>query len=87
MLKRDGKVYTVVVENTKITPYSLLLNRKIMPDSIVYTDYYRSYNILDVSESNHFRINHSTHFSESKNHINGIENFCNQAKERSENIT
>ncbi|MDW0438190.1 transposase [Mannheimia haemolytica] len=35
---------------------------------------------LDVSEFNHFRINHSTHFAENQNHINGIENFGSQAK-------
>ncbi|MDW0429986.1 transposase [Mannheimia haemolytica] len=29
---------------------------------------------------NHFRINHSTHFAENQNHINGIENFGSQAK-------
>ncbi|MDW0546283.1 transposase, partial [Mannheimia haemolytica] len=27
-----------------------------------------------------FRINHSTHFAENQNHINGIENFGSQAK-------
>ena len=27
-----------------------------------------------------FRINHSTHFAERQNHINGIENFWNRAK-------
>ncbi|MGC6406602.1 transposase [Bisgaard Taxon 45] len=47
---------------------------------IVYTDFYRSYDVLDVSEFNHFRINHSTHFAEKQNHINGIENFWNQVK-------
>ena len=34
----------------------------------------------DVSEFSHLRINHSTHFAERQNHINGIENFWNQAK-------
>ena len=63
----------------KQTPYSLLLKENI-PDSIVYTDCYRSYNALDVSEFHHYRISHSTHFAEQKNHINGIENFWNQAK-------
>ena len=57
----------------KQTPYYLLLKENI-PDSIVYTDCYRSYNALDVSEFYHYRINHSTHFAEQKNHINGIEN-------------
>ncbi|HJN61072.1 MAG TPA: IS1595 family transposase, partial [Alphaproteobacteria bacterium] len=28
----------------------------------------------------HFRINHSTLFADRHNHINGIENFWNQAK-------
>jgi transposase len=39
-----------------------------------------SYNVLDVSSFKHFRINHSKLFSDQKNHINGIENFWNQAK-------
>ena len=36
--------------------------------------------MLDVSEFNHLRINHSIHFADRQNHINGIENFWNQAK-------
>ncbi|MDW0462260.1 transposase [Mannheimia haemolytica] len=35
---------------------------------------------LDVSEFHHERINHSELFAEKQNHINGIENFWNQAK-------
>lgn len=31
--------------------------------------------------SNHYRINHSKLFADQKNHINGIENFWNQAKQ------
>ncbi|WP_043896305.1 IS1595 family transposase [Glaesserella parasuis] len=65
LLKRDGKVYTVVVPNSICD---------------TFTDFYRSYDVLDVSEFNHFRINHSTHFAEKQNHVNGIENFGNQAK-------
>ena len=57
-----------------------IIREKVKPDSIVYTDTYRSYDVLDVSEFSHFRINHSTHFAEGRNHINGIENFWNQAK-------
>ena len=81
ILKRKGKVYTKVIDNTKTETLMPIIRRKIVPDSIVYTDCYRSYNALDVSEFHHFRINHSTHFGEQKfNHINGIENFWNQAK-------
>lgn len=51
-----------------------------MPDSIVYTDTYSSYNVLDISEFKHYRINHSHLFSDNYNHIYVIENFWNQAK-------
>lgn len=81
LLKRHGKVYTKIIEDTKSSTLMPIIKGKIVPDSIVYTDCYRSYNALDVSEFHHFRINHSTHFGEGKfNHINGIENFWNQAK-------
>jgi len=81
ILKRGGKVYTKVVLDTKTDTLMPIIRRKIVPDSIVYTDCYKSYNALDISEFHHHRINHSTHFAEKKhNHINGIENFWNQAK-------
>ncbi|MCT8569246.1 IS1595 family transposase [Glaesserella parasuis] len=80
LLKRDGKVYTVVVPNIQSATLLPIIREKVKPDSIVYTDFYRSYDVLDVSEFNHFRINHSTHFAEKQNHVNGIENFWNQAK-------
>jgi len=80
MLKRHGKVFTVVVENTKTKTLMNEIARKIKPDSVVYTDAYHSYDALDVSEFHHLRINHSDIFVDEKNHINGIENFWNQAK-------
>ena len=80
LLKRNGKVYTVAVANTKSTTLLPIIREQVKPDSIVYTDGYTSYDVLDVSEFHHFRINHSTHFAEGRNHINGIENFWNQAK-------
>ena len=80
ILKRGGKVYTKVVINTKSETLMPLITRKIAPDSMVYTDCYRSYNALDVSGFYHERINHSKLFATGKNHINGIENFWNQAK-------
>ena len=57
-----------------------IIREKITPDSIVYTDSYVSYNALDVSGFKHFRINHKETFAKKQNHINGIENFWNQAK-------
>jgi len=35
---------------------------------------------IDVSYFRHYRINHSKLFADKRNHINGIENFWNQAK-------
>ncbi|MCE1196072.1 IS1595 family transposase [bacterium] len=80
MLKRQGKVFTVVVENTKADTLLPVIARKIKPDSIVYTDGYHSYDALDISDFHHHRIDHSEDFVDEKNHINGIENFWNQAK-------
>ena len=81
ILKRNGKVYTIVVADTKQSTLMPVIKRKIKPDSFVYTDSYRSYNALDVSEFKHFRVNHSKEFTCGKNnHINGIENFWNQSK-------
>ena len=59
ILKRHGKVYTVIVEDTQQATLLPVIKRKIMPDSIVYTDCYKSYDVLDVSEFTHHRINHS----------------------------
>ena len=80
ILKRQGKVYTLVVENVRTETLLPVITKKIKPDSVVYTDCLGSYDVLDVSEFRHVRINHSERFAERKNHINGIENFWSQAK-------
>ena len=80
LLKRGGNVYTQIILDAKTDTLMPIIRDKIRPDSIVYTDYWRGYNALDVSEFKHFRINHSKVFADQKNHINGIENFWNQAK-------
>ena len=80
ILKRGVKVYTSVVDDTRSKTLLPIIARKIAPDSVVYTDSYKSYNGLDVSNFYHERINHSESFAQGKNHINGIENFWNQSK-------
>ena len=80
LLKRGGKVYTRVIPDAAGKTLAPIIERKVTPDSIVYTDSWRGYNALDVSSFKHFRINHSELFAEGRNHINGIENFWNQAK-------
>ena len=80
ILKRNGRVYTVVVNNAKSDTLMPVIKQKIMPDSIVYTDSLSSYDKLDVSGFIHHHINHSKEFADHRNHINGIGNFWNQAK-------
>jgi len=80
ILKRGGKVYTKVIPNASSDTLIPIINRRIQPDSIVYTDCWTAYNAIDVSQFHHFRINHSELFADRQNHINGIENFWNQAK-------
>ena len=39
-----------MIDNRRSTTLFKIIKRKVQPDSIVYSDSYRSYNILDVSE-------------------------------------
>ncbi|MDY0306491.1 MAG: IS1595 family transposase, partial [Desulfovibrionaceae bacterium] len=80
LLKRSGRVYTVMIPNARKATLMSIMERMIQPDSIVYTDSFSSYDALDVSSFHHIRINHSERFADKHNHINGIENFWNQAK-------
>jgi transposase len=80
LLKRRGKVFTAIIPNAKSKTLMPIIEEKVAPDSIVYTDTFKSYNALDVSDFHHLRINHSKLFADKQNHINGIENFWNQAK-------
>ena len=80
LLKRGGKVYTAIIPNARTETLLPIIQEKVTPDSIVYTDAFRGYNALDVSDFHHRRINHSELFADGRNHINGIENFWNQAK-------
>ncbi len=80
LLKRGGHVYTIAVKDTKAGTLLPIIACKVQPDSIVYTNSYRAYDVLDITDFRHMRINHSQLFADKQNHINGIENFWNQAK-------
>lgn len=80
LLKRGGHVFTVAVGDTKADTVIPIIARKVKPDSIVYTDSYRLYDTLDITDFHHMRINHSKLFADKQNHINGVENFWNQVK-------
>ena len=84
ILKRGGRVYTVMVPNVARTTLMPIIRQKVRPDSVVYTDGFVSYAVLDVSGFRHHRIDHERTFSDGAGghgvHINGIENFWSQAK-------
>ena len=80
ILKRGGKVYTKMIPDARTETLMPIMERMSVPDSVVYTDCPASYNALDISDFHHLRINHKNSFADHKNHINGIENFWNQAK-------
>ena len=80
LLKRGGKVYTKIIPDASSATLMPIIERKLIPDSIVYTDCWKGYNALDVTDFKHYRINHSKLFASKTNHINGIENFWSQAK-------
>lgn len=70
LLKRNGEVYTVTVPNTLFP----IIREQVKPDSIVYTDCYRSYDVLDVSGFSHFSFA-ETSFSYQSQHT-----FCRTTK-------
>ena len=80
LLKRAGKVYATMIPDARSQTLVGIIRKRVRPDSVVYSDAYRSYDVLDVSEFRHERINHREAFVARGNHINGIENFWSQAK-------
>jgi transposase len=68
LLKRGGKVYAKVIPDAKGKTLKAIIEDKVVPDSIVYSDTFSSYNVLDVSSFKHFRINHSELFRSEEPH-------------------
>ena len=79
ILERGGKVYTQVINNVKAETLVPIVQQKVQLIVLSIPIHYR-YNALDVSGFHHLRINHSKKFVSRGKHINGIENFWNQAK-------
>jgi transposase len=70
----------VIIPNVGSTTLFPIIRARIKPDAVVYSDSFQAYDVLDVSEFRHLRINHRELFAELGNHINGIENFWSQAR-------
>lgn len=48
------------------------ITRKIRYDSFIYTNYYHSYDTLDLRDFHHYRIDHSDKFADEENHFISI---------------
>ena len=83
LLKRQGQVYTQVVKNCTKEQLMPILRGKILGNTTVYTDGWKSYDGLVLNGYKHYRIHHSANeFARGKNHVNGIESFWSYAKRR-----
>jgi transposase len=81
LLKRNGKVYTRIVEDVSRKTLRQIIKTKVVPESVIYTDSFKSYDGLVLDGFRHYRINHQKCFAMGKRqHINGIENFWGYAK-------
>ncbi len=83
LLKRNGKVYTQVVQNCSREQLLPIIQEKILSEGTVFTDAWRSYDSLILHGYDHYRIHHhENEFARGKNHINGIESFWSFTKGR-----
>jgi transposase len=81
LLRRNGCVYTRIVKDVSRKTLRQIIKTKVIPESVIYTDSFRSYDGLVLDGFKHYRINHQEVFATSKRqHINGIENFWGYAK-------
>ena len=83
LLKRSGKVYTQIIPNCTREQLMPILRGKILENTTIYTDGWKSYDGLVLNGYKHYRIYHSENeFARGKNHVNGIESFWSYTKRR-----
>ena len=84
LIKRQGKVYTQVVENCSIQKLYPIIADHVSKDSVVYTDGFKTYDgLVNFGYRRHHCVKHGENeFANGHNHINGIENFWGLAKTR-----
>ncbi len=83
ILKRNGKVFTQIVEKCSRKELMPIIKGKILEGSTVNSDGWRAYDGLILDGYKHHRVYHSKdEFARGKSHINGIENFWGIAKVR-----
>ena len=83
LLKRNGKVYCKVIKSCKKEELMPVIKGKILEESTVYTDGWKSYDGLVLNGYKHYRVYHSKdEFVRGKSHVNGIESFWSFTKRR-----
>jgi len=83
LLKRKGRVYTQIIPNCSRHELMPIIKGKILTDTTIYTDGWRSYDGLVLNGYKHYRIHHhKNEFARGKNHVNGIESFWSYTKRR-----
>jgi len=83
LLKRKGNVYTQIIPNCSRRELMPIIKGKILADTTVYTDGWKSYDGLVLNGYKHYRIHHhENEFARGKNHVNGIESFWSYTKRR-----
>ena len=81
ILKRGGRVYAQMIADCGQATLVPIIRRTVTPASVVYSDCWCGYDTLSVEGYQHERINHDEELvADGGRHINGIENFWNQAK-------
>jgi len=83
LLKRGGKVYTKIIANCQRKNLLPIIKGKVLEETTIFTDGWKSYDGLVLNGYHHYRIYHSKNeFARGKNHINGIESFWSYTKRR-----
>ena len=68
LLKRKGKVYTQIIPNCSRRELMPIIRGKILTDTTIYTDGWRSYDGLVLNGYKHYRIHHhENEFARGKN--------------------
>jgi transposase len=83
ILKREGKVFTQIITKASRAELMPIIKGKVLEESVINSDGWRSYDGLILNGYKHHRVHHSKNeFARGKSHINGIENFWGIAKVR-----
>jgi len=84
ILKRNGKVYTKIVEDVSRYTLQNVIKGKVDRDSVIHSDGFFAYDgLVDIGYKKHYRVKRGEdEFAKKKSHINGIENFWRLAKVR-----